>query len=137
MAPWVTVGYSVAWDCVIIEIKVQPFYQEHCYYHQKFYASIFSIKEKLSPQIKHICVKSSRFQQVPISKEAETYSQKYPSVVEKSRRFESYELEIVQVLMWEDGIFTTITCPEVPQNNSHYFHQTRVKHNPQCPSTTT
>ena len=39
--------------------------------------------------------------------------------------------------MWEDGIFTTITCPEVPQNNSHYFHQTRVKHNPQCPSTTT
>ena len=80
------------------------------------------MKEKLSPQIKHICVKSSRFQQVPISKEAETYSQKYPSVVEKSRRFESYELEIVQVLMWEDGIFTTITCPEVPQNNSHYFH---------------
>ena len=39
--------------------------------------------------------------------------------------------------MWEDGIFTAITCPEVPQNNSHYFHQTRVKHNPQCPSTTT
>ena len=45
------------------------------------------------------------------------------SSVAKSR-FESYELEIVQVLMWEDGIFTTITCPEVPQNNSHYFHQT-------------
>ena len=93
--------------------------------------------EKLTPQIKHICIKPSRFQQVSISKEAETCSQKYPSVVEKSRRFESYELEIVQVLMWEDGIFTTITCPEVPQNNSHYFHQTRVKHNPQCPSTTT
>ena len=33
------------------------------------------------------------------------------------------ETEIVQVLMWEmlGRIFTTITCPEVPQNNTHYF----------------
>ena len=38
--------------------------------------------------------------------------------------------------MWEDGIFTTITCPEVPQNKGHYFHPTGLlTSNPPCPST--
>ena len=63
----------------------------------------------------------------------------YPLIVQRKKYLSTVRhltREIVQVLMWEDGIFTTITCPEVPQNKGHYFHPTGLlTSNPPCPST--